>query len=47
VLAAREFPLDHLADNLAMAADVVGERVADGAPVAERLRAAALLVRAR
>ena len=45
VLAARDFPLDHLADNLEIAADVAGERVA--APVAERLRAAAALVRAR
>lgn len=47
VLAARDFPLDHLADNLAIAADVVAERVADGGVVAERLRSAAELVRAR
>ena len=47
VLAARDFPLDHLADNLAIAADVVGERVGGGTPVAERLRDAAALVRAR
>jgi hypothetical protein len=47
VLAARSFPLDHLADNLALAADVFEERVADGAPVAERLRKAAALVSAR
>ena len=45
VLAARDFPLDHLADNLEIAADVAEQRVA--APVAERLRAAAALVRAR
>jgi hypothetical protein len=47
VLAARNFPLDHLADNLAIAADVVEERIPDGAPMAERLRGAAALVRAR
>jgi hypothetical protein len=47
VLAARAFPLDHLAHNLEIAADVVGEQLAGGAPVAERLRAAAALVRAR
>ena len=47
VLAARDFPLDHLADNLAIAGDVVAERVAGGASVAERLRRAAALVRAR
>ena len=47
VLAARDFPLDHLAGNLEIAADVVEERVDGGAPVAERLRAGAVLVRAR
>ncbi|HET9739245.1 MAG TPA: hypothetical protein VFP78_14110 [Solirubrobacteraceae bacterium] len=47
VLAARAFPLDHLAGNLEIAADVVEARVQGGAPVAERLRAAAALVRAR
>ncbi len=47
VLAARDFPLEHLADNLELAADVFEERVTDGAPVAERLRGAAALVRAR
>jgi hypothetical protein len=47
VLAAREFPLEHLAVNLELAADVVAERVDGGAPVAERLRAAAHLVRER
>lgn len=46
VLAARGFPLGHLADNLEIAADVVRERVAGGTPVAERLSAAAALVRA-
>ena len=46
VLAARDFPLGHLADNLEIAAAVVGERVAGGTPVAERLSAAAALVRA-
>lgn len=44
VLAARDFPLDHLADNLEIAADVMGER---STAVAERLRSAAALVRAR
>jgi hypothetical protein len=37
VLAARNFPLEHLAANLELAADVI----------AERLRAAAVSVRAR
>ena len=45
ILEAREFPLDHLAGNLLIAADVVAARVAGGAAVAERLRAAAALVR--
>jgi hypothetical protein len=47
VLAARDFPLAHLADNLEIAGDVVEEQVDDGAPVAGRLRDAAALVRAR
>ena len=47
VLAARDFPLDHLAHNLEIAGDVVEEQVDDGAPVAGRLRDAAALVRAR
>jgi hypothetical protein len=47
VLAARDFPLDHLADNLEIAGDVVEEQVDDGLPVAGRLRDAAALVRAR
>jgi hypothetical protein len=42
VLAARDFPLEHLAVNLEIAADVVDEH----AQVAERLRAAAGVVRA-
>ena len=46
VLDARDFPLEHLAANLELAADVVEERLhAD--EVAERLRAAAVTVRAR
>lgn len=47
VLAARDFPLAHLADNLEIAGDVVEEQVDDGLPVAGRLRDAAALVRAR
>jgi hypothetical protein len=39
VLAARGFPLERLARNLELAADVVAERVSE--PVAARLRAAA------
>jgi hypothetical protein len=45
ILEAREFPLDHLAGNLMIAADVVAVRLTGGEPVAERLRAAAVLVR--
>ena len=45
ILEAREFPLDHLAGNLLIAADVVTARVAGAQPVAERLRDAAALVR--
>ena len=45
VLRSRGFPLDHLARNLELAADVVHERLAeDGNAVAERLRAAAAAV---
>jgi hypothetical protein len=47
VLEARDFPLEHLASNLDLAADVVAERVPAGAQVAERLRGAAALVRER
>jgi hypothetical protein len=45
ILEAREFPLEHLAGNLDLAADVVVDRLAGGAPVALRLRGAAELVR--
>jgi hypothetical protein len=45
ILEARDFPLSHLAGNLGLAGDVVSERLAGGAPVAERLWAAAELVR--
>jgi hypothetical protein len=41
VLGARGFPLDHLAGNLELSADVVAEQVPNGEPVAERLRSAA------
>ena len=46
VLDARDFPLEHLAVNLELAADVVVEQVANE-DVAERLRRAAGSVRAR
>ena len=45
VLEARDFPLEHLASNLDLAANVVETRVAGAVPVAERLRAAAAHVR--
>jgi hypothetical protein len=45
ILEAREFPLDHLAGNLLIAADVIAARVAGAEPAAERLRGAAALVR--
>jgi hypothetical protein len=45
VLSARDFPLEHLATNLELAADVVAERLERGPLVAERLRAAATTVR--
>jgi hypothetical protein len=44
VLAARDFPLEHLAVNLELAADVAGAEVGD--QVAQRLVAAAAVVRA-
>ena len=47
VLDARGFPLEHLAGNLELAADVVEERLDQAKPVAERLRAAAVSVRQR
>ena len=46
VLEARNFPLDHLACNLELAANVVDERVDRGIDVARRLRKAAATVRA-
>ena len=46
LLEARNFPLDHLAANLELAADVVHERVDRGMGVAGRLRAAAATIRA-
>jgi hypothetical protein len=46
VLRSREFPLEHLARNLELAADVVEERLTEsGAAIASRLRAAALQIR--
>ena len=45
VLEARGFPLDHLATNLDLSADVVAERLDRGDRVAAPLRAAATLVR--
>ena len=48
VLAARDFPLEHLAVNLELAAEVVAERLERRrATVAERLLSAAVTVRAR
>ena len=47
VLEAREFPLDRLARNLDIAADVVGARVPRSEDVAAALRDAAAMVRAR
>lgn len=46
LLHARGFPLEHLARNLELAADVVGERLGeDGAPAAAGLREAARTAR--
>ena len=45
VLQARNFPLEHLATNLELAADVTRERISAQAHVAERLQAAADLIR--
>ena len=47
VLEAREFPLDRLARDLDIAADVVGERVPGGGPVAAALTRAGAMVRSR
>ena len=45
VLEARDFPLEHLAGNLELAAEVVEADVDGGAPVAARLRDSAARVR--
>ena len=46
VLRSRGFPLEHLARNLELSADVIDDRLAEsGAAVAERLRDAATAVR--
>jgi hypothetical protein len=47
VLEAREFPLDRLARDLDIAAEVVGERLAGSAAVAAALTGAAAMVRSR
>jgi hypothetical protein len=47
VLEAREFPLDRLARDLELAAEVVGERVAGAGDVAAALTGAAAMVRSR
>ena len=47
VLEAREFPLDRLARDLDIAAEVVGQRVPGGAPVAAALTRAGAMVRSR
>ena len=46
VLKARDFPLEHLAVNLELAAAVVDQRVENAGAVAERLSAAAAIARA-
>jgi hypothetical protein len=46
VLEARDFPIEHLASNLELAAEVVEERIG-ASPVAARLQAAAAFVRSR
>ncbi len=47
VLEAREFPLEHLAGNLELAADTVEQELEDAAALAGRLRDAAAHVRGR
>jgi hypothetical protein len=47
VLEAREFPLDRLARNLDIGADVVSERFDGAGAVAAALRSAAVMVRSR
>jgi hypothetical protein len=43
----RDFPLEHLAANLELAADVVEDEIEQGPAVADRLRAASITVRER
>jgi hypothetical protein len=45
ILRSRGFPLEHLARNLELAADVVDEQLEAGAAVAERLRVATAVAR--
>ena len=47
VLEARDFPLEHLAGNLELAADVVEDELGDAAALAGRLRDASAHVRGR
>ena len=47
VLEARDFPLEHLAGNLELAAETVEDELADAAALAGRLRDAAAHVRGR
>ena len=47
VLEARDFPLEHLAGGLELAADVVDDELGDAAALAGRLRVAAAHVRGR
>ena len=47
VLEARDFPLDRLARDLDIAAEVVGQRVPGGEPVAAALTRAGAMVRSR
>jgi len=47
VLEARDFPLEHLAGNLELAADTVEDELADAGALAGRLRDAAAHVRGR
>jgi hypothetical protein len=47
VLEARDFPVEHLAGNLELAADTVEDELDDAGAVADRLRAAAAHVRGR
>ena len=47
MLEARDFPLEHLAGNLELAADTVDDELEDAAALAGRLRDAAAHVRGR